>query len=135
MKTLLLPGLALGLLLSHGCGGDKPADQAATVAPDAAPAAGPAYPVDLENGKRVYDKACFACHMTGVSGAAPLTDRARWTIQAAKGMATLHKHVIEGFTGEFGVLPAKGTCMDCTDKDLHDAIHYMLDQAGVRPTY
>jgi len=122
----------LGLLLALGCGGgEKPAE---TTAPEVT-AAGPAFPVNLENGKRVYDTYCHTCHVPGVAGAAPLTDKARWTTQAAKGMPTLHKHVIEGFTGTYGVLPAKGTCMECTDQDLYDAIHYMLGQAGVQPTY
>jgi len=134
MNKLLTLAACAGLLLALGCGGgEKPAE---TTAPEvAAPAAGPAFPVNLENGKAVYDKACFACHATGVSGAAPITDKARWEAQAAKGMPTLHKHVIEGFTGTFGVLPAKGTCMDCTDQDLYDAIHYMMSQAGVQPKY
>ncbi|MFA7331333.1 MAG: c-type cytochrome [Candidatus Delongbacteria bacterium] len=132
MKNMLSLGACLGVLFMLGCGGgDKPAE---TTAPAVAPA-GPAYPVDLANGKLVYDKACFACHMTGVSGAAPLTDKVRWETQAAKGMPTLIKHVTEGFTGTFGTLPAKGTCMDCQEKDLYDAIHYMLSQAGVQPKY
>jgi cytochrome c5 len=133
MNKLLSLTACLGLTLALGCGGgEKPAE---TATPEVTAAAGPAFPVNLENGKRVYDKACFACHMTGVSGAAPLTDKVRWEAQAAKGMPTLHKHVIEGFTGTFGTLPAKGTCMDCTDQDLYDAIHYMLGQAGVQPKY
>jgi len=28
-------------------------------------------------------------------------------------------------------MPAKGTCTDCTDQDMFDAINYMMDQAGV----
>jgi cytochrome c5 len=134
MKKLLSLGLCLGVLFALGCGGEKPAETT-TPGVTAAPAAGPAYPVDLENGKRVYDKACFACHATGVSGAAPLTDKVRWQAQADKGMPTLIKHVTEGFTGTYGTLPAKGTCVDCQEKDLYDAIHYMMSQVGVQPKY
>jgi len=134
MRQLLLAALVMGAVSLMGCaGGDKPADQVTTeqaVAP-----AGPKYPVDLANGQKIYDKYCFACHKEGVSGAAKLTDSVRWQTQADKGMTTLLKHASEGFTGTFGTLPPKGTCMECQEKDLHDAIHYMMSQAGVQPKY
>jgi len=87
--------------------------------------------VNLENGKVIYNKACIACHWKGVAGAAALTDKARWEEIGAKGMETLHKHAIEGIQGQYGVMPAKGTCTDCSDQDLYDAIGYMLKESGV----
>lgn len=87
--------------------------------------------VNLENGKVIYDKACIACHWKGVAGAAALTDKARWEEIAVKGMKVLHQHSIDGFQGEYGVMPAKGTCTDCTDQDMYDAIGYMINEAGV----
>lgn len=135
MRLLLAAALLTGAVYMLGCaGGDKPADQTATTE-QAAPAAGPKYPVDLANGQKIYDKYCFACHKDGVSGAAKFTDTVRWQAQADKGMTTLLKHATEGFTGTFGSLPPKGTCMECQEKDLHDAIHYMMSQAGVQPKY
>jgi cytochrome c5 len=89
------------------------------------------FTANLDNGKAVYDKACIACHWKGVAGAAALTDKDRWEEIAAKGMKTLHQHAIDGFQGEYGVMPAKGTCADCSDQDLYDAISYMLKEAGV----
>ena len=89
------------------------------------------FTANLDNGKAVYDKACIACHWKGVAGAAALTDKDRWEEIAAKGMKTLHQHAIGGFQGEYGVMPAKGTCADCSDQDLYDAISYMLKEAGV----
>ena len=87
---------------------------------------------DIENGKVVYNKVCIACHMTGVAGAAALDDKPRWDEMAAKGMKTLHASVINGVTeGKYGVMPAKGSCPDCSDKDLYDAVGYMLKEAGV----
>ena len=87
--------------------------------------------VNLENGKAIYNKACIACHWKGVAGAAALTDKPRWEEIAAKGMTTLHEHAIAGFQGEYGVMPEKGTCTDCSDQDMYDAIGYMLNEAGV----
>ncbi|MDY0101388.1 MAG: c-type cytochrome [Lentimicrobium sp.] len=86
---------------------------------------------DLANGEAVYNKACIACHMTGVAGAAALTDKVRWEEIAAKGMKTLTEDALHGYTGNYGVMPEKGTCMDCTEQDLFDAISFMLSKAGV----
>ena len=87
--------------------------------------------VNLENGKVIYDKSCIACHWKGVAGAAALDDKARWEAIAKKDMKILHQQSIDGYQGDYGVMPAKGTCTDCTDQDMYDAIGYMMDQAGV----
>lgn len=135
MKRLLLPALVAGLL-SIGCGGEKPAAKT-----EAAPAAkpvpsAPAMVADLANGKAVYDRACFACHVDaveGVAGAAGLQNKVRWQAQADKGWKTLLDHATNGYTGQYGTLPPKGTCADCAEKDLFDAINYMMGRVGVEP--
>jgi len=86
---------------------------------------------NLDNGKVIYNKACIACHWKGVAGAAALTDKPRWEEIAAKGMETLLHDAINGYQGDYGVMPAKGTCTDCSDQDLYDAISYMIKEAGV----
>jgi len=87
---------------------------------------------NIDNGKVVYDKICIACHMTGVAGAAALDDKPRWEEMAAKGMKTLHSSVINGVPeGKYGVMLPKGSCTDCSDQDLYDAVSYMLNEAGV----
>ncbi len=89
------------------------------------------YIANLENGKKVYAKICMACHMTGVAGAPALKDKVRWERIAAKGMKQLHQDAINGFTGKSGVMPARGSCADCSDQDIYDAVAYMLKTAGV----
>lgn len=134
MKRLLGLSLCALMVVGYGCGGgEKPA--ATQESQPAKVAAKPGAPADLANGKAVYDRSCFACHATGVLGAAALTDKARWTKNASKKMDVLVKNVHDGFTGEYGTMTPMGTCMDCTDKDLYDAIHYIMDEAGVTPTY
>lgn len=86
---------------------------------------------DIEAGKAIYDTKCMACHMTGAAGAAKLDDLAAWEASAAKGLETLYKNSIEGFTGEKGVMPPKGGFVDLTDEDMHNAIAYMMQTAGV----
>ncbi|MDP2238521.1 MAG: c-type cytochrome [Bacteroidales bacterium] len=86
---------------------------------------------NLENGKVIYNKACIACHWKGVAGAAALEDKPRWEEIAAKGMTVLLEHSIKGYTGKFGVMPEKGTCLDCSEQDMYDAISFMMGEAGV----
>ncbi len=120
--------VAISGFMLTSCGGNaKKADSgSAKVAKTAK-----AYTANLDNGKVVYNKVCIACHMTGVAGAPALKDKDRWTEIAAKGMKQLHHDAIEGFTGKHGVMPARGSCTDCSDQDLYDAVAYMLNKAGV----
>jgi len=46
-------------------------------------------------------------------------------------MTALTEHAVAGYTGDYGVMPAKGTCVDCSEQDLYDAISFMMDKAGV----
>ncbi|HAH57544.1 MAG: c-type cytochrome [Lentimicrobiaceae bacterium] len=111
--------LFAGALISCGGGGSETKTTTKTMT------------ADLVNGEAVYNKSCIACHMTGVAGAAALSDKARWEENAAKGMETLLADAMKGYTGKYGVMPEKGTCMDCTEQDMFDAISFMLDKAGV----
>jgi len=138
--SLLLTVFAAFAFFMISCGGAETpkADEAA--APEVAPTEEVAEPVaeeatadvaNIEAGKAIYDKACFACHAAGVAGAAKLDDKARWDASAAKGIATLDEHAINGFTGEHGVMPPKGGNTTFTDQEVKDAVAYMLSEAGV----
>jgi cytochrome c5 len=74
------------------------------------------------NAKQVYDKFCFVCHTTGVGGAPKLDDQVAWTERQGKGMDTLWGSLINGI----GAMPAKGTCMGCSDDELREVLDYML---------
>ena len=132
----------LGLFMTS-CGGDKKTETTETtteVKNEEAPKTDAAEAVDvstmtanLENGKKIYSKACIACHFTGVSGAPALkADKYKveeWQSRADKGMAELFKNSIAGFNNN--LMPPKGTCMDCSDQDMFDAISYMYVEAKV----
>jgi len=130
---MILVILSLGVVLIQ-CGGEKaePAAAAADETPVAKPEAVETAEItyDLANGEAVYKKFCFACHDGGLAGAAKHTDTERWAESAAKGIPTLVKNVIEGYQGSYGILPPKGTCMDCSDQDITDAVHYQLKMGG-----
>ncbi len=150
---LLILVVAMGGFLLSGCGGngkkqnnrssmmrgnqmngmmnrEKKQNNASTTAVNTT--VGKNYVANLENGKKVYTKICIACHMTGVAGAPALKDKTRWEEIAAKGMSQLHHDAINGFTGKTGVMPARGSCSDCSDQDIYDAVAYMLNKAGVK---
>jgi cytochrome c5 len=134
MKKLfvLIFMVAVGSFLLTSCGGNAQKNgKSATTATKTKTQK--TYVANLDNGKKVYNKVCIACHMTGVAGAPALKNKARWTEIATKGMKQLHQIAINGFTGKTGVMPARGSCTDCSDQDLYDAVSYMLKTAGVTP--
>lgn len=70
----------------------------------------------------IYNSYCVACHATGVAGAPIAGDKAAWTPRLAQGREIVNQHAIEGYNA----MPAKGTCMSCTDEDIINTINYML---------
>lgn len=131
MKRLILmfmvPAFALTLVSCGGSGGNE------TKSTTTEQTEIKAMTANLENGKAVYDRVCLACHMTGVAGAAKITDHDRWAEVAPKGMDALQKSVINGIPdGKYGVMAPRGSCTDCSDKDLYDAVAYILNEANVK---
>ncbi len=120
--------LAAGSFILSGCGSGNETKSSQA---DNTKKAEKQLTVNLQNGEAVYKKVCIACHMSGVAGAPALNNKERWSVIAEKGMKALHHDAINGYTGDYGVMPPRGTCMDCSDQDLYDAIGYMLKEAGV----
>ena len=81
------------------------------------------------SGKAVFHEVCFACHATGVAGAPKAGDKAAWAPHIAKGLPTLYKHAIHGFTGKAGTMPAKGGRTDLSDAEVKAAIEYMVERS------
>lgn len=79
----------------------------------------------MADGQAVYDKHCKACHDIGLAGAPKPGDSAAWQPRIAKGVDALLTTVK---TGQ-GAMPPKGTCNDCDDVALTDAIQIFIDQA------
>ncbi|MCZ6719766.1 MAG: c-type cytochrome [Gammaproteobacteria bacterium] len=82
-----------------------------------------------EEGKKIYDKACVACHGAGVAGAPKLGDAAAWAPRINQGMDVLYEHAIKGFQGSTGLMPPKGGFTDLSDEEVKTAVSYMVDQA------
>lgn len=73
-------------------------------------------------GERVYKKHCSVCHEAGVAGA-PKKGSPDWQPRLAKGKDVLLQSVINGL----GAMPPKGTCVNCSNNDLAQAIDYMTE--------
>lgn len=85
--------------------------------------AAPAKPAGPRTGKQVYEAACFACHAAGVLQAPKLHNATDWKPRMQQGFDTMLSHALNGFNS----MPARGTCGDCSDKEIADAIRYMIE--------
>ena len=80
-------------------------------------------PTGPRDGATVYGTFCIACHASGVNGAPKTGNADDWAPRIAQGKETLVKHALEGFNA----IPAKGTCMDCSDDEIIAAIDHMIE--------
>jgi cytochrome c5 len=76
-------------------------------------------------GELTYQRFCVSCHASGISGAPPAHVAEAWRPRLAQGDAVLLAHTVEGGNG----MPPRGMCLQCTDRELLDAIHYMAAPA------
>lgn len=82
-----------------------------------------AEPSGPRDGATVYGTFCTACHSTGISGAPKTGDAGDWSPRIAQGRDVMNNHAIVGFNA----MPAKGTCMDCSDDEIIAAIDHMIE--------
>lgn len=73
-------------------------------------------------GEKRYKASCAVCHEAGVAAAPKFRNAAEWKPRMSVGVDGLLKSAIAGK----GAMPPKGTCMQCSDKELRMAIEYML---------
>ena len=83
--------------------------------------------LDVAAGEKVYQSACFACHLSGAAGAPKLDDPAAWEPRLGQGMAGL----LDSVTNGKGAMPPKGGFAHLTEDEIRNAIGFMLGQAGV----
>jgi len=76
-------------------------------------------------GEQIYNQFCFACHAMGISNAPKFGSAEDWAPRVAKGMDALMTSTINGLN----VMPAKGTCMACSDDELRGVVDYMVQAA------
>ncbi|UTV27795.1 c-type cytochrome [Photobacterium atrarenae] len=85
--------------------------------------AGDAVAAGPRSGDAVYGTFCVACHGSGVMGAPKKGSADDWAARLTKGKDVLADHAINGFNA----MPAKGSCMDCSDDEIIAAIDHMIE--------
>jgi len=74
------------------------------------------------SGKEIYAK-CQGCHNVGVGGAPKYGDKSAWVSRIERGIEDV---LVVAKKGK-GMMPPKGTCMDCTDDELKAVVQYMME--------
>jgi cytochrome c5 len=77
-------------------------------------------------GQEIYEHHCIVCHRDGLVGAPKLEDEKDWKPHLNE--KTLEDLVASSIKG-LNAMPAKGTCSECSEADLKDAIQYMLPKS------
>ena len=102
------------------------AGSAALAETQAAASPAPAEAAAAPDGAKVYSGLCGACHGAGVAGA-PKLEKAAWEARLAQGIDTLVDHASNGFTGQAGMMPARGGNPALTDAEVRAAVQWMVD--------
>ena len=80
-------------------------------------------------GEKIYSKSCSHCHTAGVAGAKKIDNYSYWNGIASKGMKKVFDNASRGYNGTYGMMPPKGNCLNCSDKELKASIYFMLYKA------
>ncbi|MFZ6688200.1 c-type cytochrome [Undibacterium sp. SXout11W] len=76
------------------------------------------------SGATVFTLMCAECHITGISGAPKMSDKAAWTARLKQSPDTLLEHALHGYK----MMPARGSCSSCSDTEIKAAVEYMLEK-------
>lgn len=77
------------------------------------------------SGKEIYENVCYVCHGTGAANSPKFGSASAWVPRKAKGMKKLLEHALNGYN----FMPPRGTCTDCSNAEVEEAIRYMLSKS------
>ncbi len=83
---------------------------------------------DPQAGKKIYQEYCQYCHAENpeIPVHAPrIHHQNEWARFSSMNLETLFQMAAVGY----GAMPARGGCFECSDKQLKQAIRYLLDNA------
>lgn len=84
-------------------------------------------PLTAQTGKKVYQKYCATCHANGAAGAPKLGESIEWNKRLSEGIAPVYQRAIAGYNS----MPAKGTCVGCSNEAIQAAVDYLVHAQGV----
>lgn len=79
----------------------------------------------FDAGVSVYNSKCIICHGSGVAGAPKMGDKEAWAPRIATGMNAMLANAMKGKNA----MPPKGTCTECSESDIADAIEFMVSRS------
>jgi len=79
-----------------------------------------------ELGQKIYDGTCRYCHDTGLAGAPKLDDITTWDHRMKQGLTQLHNNAINGYKGQYGIMPPRGGNSELTDEEVKAAVDFMV---------
>ena len=82
---------------------------------------------EVLSGEQAY-ASCAACHAAGIAGAPLVGNADAWSARVTKGIDALYSNAINGYTGDAGVMPAKGGNVALSDDAVKAAVDYMVDK-------
>lgn len=78
---------------------------------------------EARSGKAIYKKYCTNCHQGGLVGSPVFGKKKDWEDRLAKGREAIIENVRAGMPPG---MPKLGSCTDCSDEELENAVDYML---------
>jgi cytochrome c5 len=78
---------------------------------------------EARTGEDVFQRACYACHGTGLNGAPVKGDQTAWEERLQKGESTLYENTLNGLNN----MPPRGACANCSDIEIAAAVRYLLN--------
>ena len=85
----------------------------------------------MEEGKRIYQQYCQACHNGAYPGAPKVGDKATWQPLIKKGMDVLILNSINGINN----MPPRGSCAKCNAAEVKAAVKYMVEESKTEGNY
>ena len=87
----------------------------------------------IKNGENIFNGSCSTCHLYGVGGSSLINDKKYWKdLIDKKPLNRIYSNVFNGISGKKGIMPRRGGCIKCSDKDLVDAVNYIFSYNGIR---
>lgn len=74
-------------------------------------------------GQETYENHCSVCHANGIAGAPKFQDVADWKPRLAK--RNIEELVASAIKG-LNAMPPKGTCGQCSNEEMKNAVQFML---------
>jgi len=76
------------------------------------------------SGATIFTLMCAECHVTGISGAPKISDKVAWAGRLKQTPDTLIEHALHGYK----MMPSRGSCSSCSDREIKAAVEYMLEK-------